>query len=207
MEWTVFEIAGMVGSAAFALSGFLAGVRRHLDAMGIFIVSMLTANGGGALRDVLVNQTPRVLQDPMPFWIVLAVVTAGWLLRLHRRNGIERHSLFVLGDAVGLVAFSVTGALVGIEAGLPLFGVMVLAFLTANGGGILRDVLLGEVPALLSSDFYGTVSLLVAACIAGLDHYGQLSEASILAVLVGALVLRLVAYKRRWQLPRLRRPE
>lgn len=207
MEWSVFEIAGIVGSTAFALSGFLAGVRRHLDAMGIFIVSMLTANGGGALRDVLVNKTPLVLQNALPVWIVSAVVLLGWVLRLHRRGDIERHSLFVLCDAVGLVAFSVTGALVGIEAGLPVFGVMVLAFLTATGGGILRDVLLREVPALLSSDFYGTVSLLVAAAILVLERTGHLSEGSILAVLVGALAVRLIAYRYGWQLPRLRTPE
>lgn len=207
MDGIVFEIAGVVGSIAFALSGFLAGVRRHLDAMGIFIVSLLTANGGGALRDVLVNKVPLVLQNALPVWIVTGVVLVGWLLRLHRRGDIEQHSLFVLCDAVGLVAFSLTGALVGIEAGLPVFGVMVLAFLTATGGGILRDVLLREVPALLSSDFYGTVSLLVAGSIVLLDRFGRLEEWSILAVLVGALALRLVAYKQGWQLPRLRTPE
>lgn len=202
MAWDIFTIAGIIGTVAFTLSGFLAAVRKHLDLMGIFIISMLTANGGGALRDVLVNRTPAVLNNPLPFYIAMGIMAAGLLLKLHRRTDLEQHSLFVLCDAVGLAAFSLTGALVGIEAGLSSFGVMVLAFLTATGGGILRDMLLGEVPALLSSDFYGTVSLLVAAGILALNELGALTQTNSAIVLAAALMLRLVAYWRKWRLPR-----
>jgi len=143
-----------------------------------------------------------VLNNPLPFYIAMGIMAAGLLLKLHRRTDLEQHSLFVLCDAVGLAAFSLTGALVGIEAGLSSFGVMVLAFLTATGGGILRDMLLGEVPALLSSDFYGTVSLLVAAGILALNELGALTQTNSAIVLAAALMLRLVAYWRKWRLPR-----
>ncbi len=206
MEWDIVAVAGWVGSLAFALSGFLAGARKHLDLVGIFIVMMLTGNGGGALRDVMLGRVPQVLQSSVPFLLALSVLSAGWLLRLERFARIERHGLFVLCDAVGLVAFSLTGANAGIEAGLPVFGVMVLAFLTAVGGGIVRDVLLGDIPALLSSDFYGSVALVVATGLVGLQEMGWRSESSITALLAFALGLRLLAWSRGWQLPRLRLP-
>src|SRR5258708_4506196 len=117
----IFTLASFLGSIAFALSGFLAGVRKQLDLMGIFIVTMLTANGGGALRDVLVGQTPKVLLDASAFILVCMVLGCAMLLRLHRFANLERHWLFVVSDAVGLVAFSLTGTLVGIAAGLPIF--------------------------------------------------------------------------------------
>ncbi len=204
MEWDIVSAAGWVGSVAFALSGFLAGARKHLDLVGIFIVMMLTGNGGGALRDVMLGRVPLVLQSSTPFLLALGVMVFGWLLRLERFARIERHGLFVLCDAVGLVAFSLTGASAGIEAGLPIFGVMVLAFLTAVGGGIVRDVLLGDIPAILSSDFYGSVALVVAAGLVGLQECGWRNELTTTALLAFALGLRLVAWHLGWQLPRLR---
>ena len=108
MEWDIFEIASLIGSVAFALSGFLIGVRKELDVMGLFIVSMLTANGGGAVRDVLVGKTPSVLTDPFAFYLVLGCVFISLAIRLHKYAGLERRHIFLLSDSVGLVAFSIT---------------------------------------------------------------------------------------------------
>lgn len=204
MTLDMFTLASHIGGIAFALSGFLVGVRKGLDAMGIFIVTMMTANGGGAVRDVLVGRLPVVLTDSMPFFLTLAVIIVAVMLGLHRRKTLEQSHLFVLSDAVGLVAFSITGALVGIEVGLHIFGVMALSFITAAGGGIIRDVLVNDVPALFSSGFYGTVALLTAAVLYGLHHLGWQGEATIAAVFAGALVLRIIALWRGWSLPRVK---
>lgn len=204
MAWDVVGVAGFIGTVAFAFSGFLVGARKRLDIVGIFILCMVTANGGGALRDVLVNRVPLVLQNSTPFIISFVVMLLGWALCLHNKQSVENHKLFVLSDAIGLVAFSVTGAMVGIEYDLPLFGVMVLAFLTATGGGIIRDIFVGEIPVILTSDFYGSVALLVALALFGLHHFGQLTELYVGIVLGAALVLRLIAYSRNWQVPRLK---
>lgn len=203
MDLDIIDISNLIGSLAFALSGFLAGVRKHLDAMGILIVSMLTANGGGALRDVLLDRVPLVLQDSTPFLLSVAVILGGWALGLHRRAHVEQHRIFVLCDAIGLVAFAATGAMAGIASGLPIFGVAVLAFLTAAGGGMLRDVLVGEVPSILKSDFYGTVAILVGLAMCTLDRMDMLDTTSIAVVLGIALCLRILAYAKGWQLPRL----
>lgn len=204
MTWDVVSLAGLIGTVAFAFSGFLVGARKRLDIVGIFILCMVTANGGGALRDVLVNRVPLVLQDSTPFLISFGVMLLGWALCLHNKESIENHKLFVLSDAIGLVAFSVTGAMVGIEYDLPLFGVMVLAFLTATGGGIIRDIFVGEIPVILNSDFYGSVALLIALALFGLHTAEKLTEVNIGIVLGAALVLRLIAYSRNWQVPRLK---
>lgn len=202
-ELSIFELSNIIGSLAFALSGLLVGIRKELDVMGMFIVSMLTANGGGAVRDVLVGRTPGVLTDPSAFYLVLAVLITAWVFKLHRYATLERHSLFIISDAIGLVAFSITGALVGIEAGLSIFGVMVLSFLTAAGGGIIRDMMVNDVPAILDSDFYGSIALLMAAALYGMHHYSIASNLHITLLFFFALALRLYAYKKGWQLPRL----
>lgn len=204
MDLTVFMVASWVGSVAFALSGFLVGARKQLDVMGIFILAILTANGGGALRDVLIGKTPSVLTDMSAFLLVLTVVSIALAIKLHKNAHVEKHQLFLLSDAVGLAAFSVTGALAGIEADLSLFGVMVLAFLTATGGGIIRDVMVNDVPSVLSSDFYGSIAILMGAAIYALHSYALLSEMTISLVLILALVLRVVAYNRSWRLPRIK---
>lgn len=201
----IFTIASWVGSIAFALSGFFVGVRKDLDVMGVFILSMLTANGGGAVRDVLVNRTPNVLTDLSAFLLVLAILILGYLLRLHRFDGLEKKRLFVISDSLGLVAFSVTGALVGLESGLSIFGVMVLAFITATGGGIIRDLMVNEVPSVLNSDFYGSIAILLGAAIYALHVTGLHNQLTVLIVFLLALALRLLAYLRGWHLPRMRR--
>ena len=197
----VFSLASIIGTVAFAFSGFLVGVHKKLDVMGVFILSMLTANGGGALRDVLANKTPAVLTDLTGFYMVLGVCVVSYVFRLGRYATVEKSRVFVLSDALGLVAFSLTGAIVGIEAGLTIFGVMVLAFLTAAGGGIIRDLMVNEVPAILSSDFYGTVALVVGFSIYWLEYAQLRTEEATLAVFVLALALRLLAYLRGWRLP------
>src|SRR5689334_17386782 len=70
----IFEIAVIIGSLAFALSGVLMGIRKDLDVMGVFILAFLTANGGGVLRDLMIDRQPAILVSLMPFWLTSAVV-------------------------------------------------------------------------------------------------------------------------------------
>ncbi len=204
MSFDVIFYVAYIGSAAFALSGFLAGARRNLDYTGIFIVSMLTANGGGAIRDILVGETPSVLHDPMAFFVVLAIMIFAVSLRLHDKAGIEHNPWVVLSDAIGLVSFSVTGAFVGIEHDLNIFGVMVLAYLTAAGGGIIRDILVNEVPAILNSDFYGTIAVIIALALYGVHTLGLWNDVTIGACFISALILRVTAYHFQWRIPKIK---
>jgi uncharacterized membrane protein YeiH len=195
--------ASLTGGIAFALSGFLVGARNKLDWMGLFILAFLTANGGGILRDVLTDRPLSILLSNKPFLVAFSVTLVAGLLKLHRKDAIENRWLFVVADAVGLVAFAITGSLVALEINAPFFGFVTLAFLTAAGGGILRDILVNSVSDVLHSGFYGSIAILVAIAIYLLGMAHMVSYISLLVVFASALLLRLIAYRYRWQLPKL----
>lgn len=204
MSFDIFFIASLIGGVAFALSGFLVGVRKNLDVMGVFILSFLTANGGGIIRDVFIGKTPYALTDLTGFLIVLSVFVLSTLVFRFKDASVEGRGLFVVCDSIGLAAFSLTGALAGVEAGLSVFGVTVLSFVTATGGGILRDVIVNEEPSILKSDFYGSVAIIVASAVYGLHTFGLDNDFNIMAVFFVSLLIRLIAFKMRWHLPRLK---
>lgn len=198
----VMYLASLTGGIAFALSGFLAGTRKNLDWMGLFILSFLTANGGGILRDVLADRPPVILLSNEPFLIALAVTLLGSLFRLQRYAHVENQWLFIICDAVGLVAFAITGALVALSINAPFFGFITLAFLTAVGGGILRDILVNNIPEVLHSGFYGSIAILIAVAIYVLNMQQLVTQFSLLGVFAGGLILRLIAYYYQWKLPK-----
>lgn len=195
--------ASITGAVAFALSGFLAGARKNLDIMGIFILAFLTANGGGVIRDLLVDRVPVILLSTQPFWIAACVTLTAWLLKIHRLATIEKRWFFIVCDAIGLVAFGITGALIAIEEQVHFFGFLTLSFLTATGGGILRDLLVGNVPEVLHSGFYGSVAILLSIGIYFLYIGEILNPLTLLCIFVFFLSLRLIAYRFGWKLPKL----
>jgi len=199
----LFSVADALGLASFAISGYLMGVRKGLDLLGILIAAFLTALGGGVIRDVIVGRMPVAFTESSVLIIVTLAVAAAYILKLHSKKQPERFAIFILMDSIGLVAFAVTGALVGIESGFNIFGVMLLAFITAVGGGMLRDIMVNEVPMVLTSDFYGTIALLIAASVYLCDRLGCLNSFTLGIIASAALALRLIAYRKKWQLPKL----
>jgi uncharacterized membrane protein YeiH len=200
----IFDTASIAGSIAFALSGFLVGARKHMDIMGVFILAFLTANGGGILRDLLVDRPPAIMTSMLPFWIAAGTMAFAMLFRLHNSATLERGQVFIVSDAVGLVAFGITGALIGIEKELHFFGVVTLSFLTATGGGIIRDVLVKEVPLVLHSDFYGCVALFLGVAVYLLHWAGLMNPVSLIVIFAAGFFLRLIAHRYSWKLPKLR---
>jgi uncharacterized membrane protein YeiH len=200
----IFDTASIAGSIAFALSGFLIGARKHMDIMGIFILAFLTANGGGILRDLLVDRPPAIMTSMLPFWIAAGTMAFAMLFRLNNIATLERGRVFIVSDAVGLVAFGITGALIGIEKELHFFGVVTLSFLTATGGGIIRDMLVKEVPLVLHGDFYGSVALFLGVAVYLLHGAGLMNPVSLIMIFLAGLLLRLIAHRYSWKLPKLR---
>lgn len=200
----IFFVADVLGIIAFALSGFLAGVRKELDMLGLLITASLTALGGGIVRDVILNKTPFAFSDYYPSLSLLAALLIALLFKLYRKPEIERRWLFVISDTIGLVAFSITGALLAMGAEFNLFGVLILSFLTAVGGGVIRDMLINELPVVLKSDFYGSVALIAALCLMALNTFDMLDNLNVSLVALFCIALRLVAYKRNWHLPTIR---
>lgn len=197
----IFFIADVIGLSAFAISGFLVGVRARLDLLGVIIAAFLTAVGGGIARDAIVNTTPFAFRENYPLIVILVSIIVALLGQLHRRGDFSRNSLFVIADSIGLIAFSITGALIAIEYQLNFLGIISLAFLTAVGGGIIRDVMINEVPFILKTDFYGSVALLIGIAFHWLDRAEMLSDLAIFIVAIVGLSVRLFAYFTGWKLP------
>lgn len=202
MDWF-----GMIGTIAFAISGYLVGVRKECDVLGIGILALLTAIGGGMMRDVLLNRTPVVFLESSALWTILATVLVVWLLRLHQRESRHLARLIIIADSIGLVAFSITGALLGTAQEINAFGVAMLAFVTAVGGGVVRDMMVNEVPDVLHKDFYGTVALLIGFTMDGLDRFGLLNALTIQLVFAGGLTLRFLAQWRALELPKAKKKD
>ncbi len=197
------EVAEILGTVAFALSGFYVAVKERLDLLGVFIASFLTALGGGLVRDMLADRSPYTFTHLMPTMLVLGVIICSIVFKLHRRDEIEKKFYFIMSDTLGLVSFSISGALIGIQSGFNLFGVMLLALITAVGGGVVRDILLNRVPLLLTSEFYGTVSLLVGLILYGFAEFNISGYIPLMIVFVCGVALRLLAYYKQWNLPKI----
>ncbi|MCX7034940.1 MAG: trimeric intracellular cation channel family protein [Arenimonas sp.] len=201
----ILIILDLVGTFVFALSGALVGVRHRLDLFGVLVLSFVAANGGGVMRDTMIGATPpAALQD----WRYVAISIAAGLLTFWRAGAIERWRNPVQSlDAVGLGVFAVAGALKAQAFGLGPVGAMLLGMLTGIGGGMLRDVLVAQVPTVLKAELYAIAALAGA----GVVVMGTALSLPVAWVVVAGVVactgLRLFAIRRGWALPLARPPE
>lgn len=198
-----FIVADIIGIIAFSISGFLIAIKNDLDILGILIASALTALGGGIIRDAILSSAPFAFTSLYPALTLIVTILLAYIFRLYKKPSIERKWIFVVSDTIGLVAFSITGAILAIHAGYNFFGIIILSFITAMGGGVTRDIMINQVPTVLISDFYGSIAVIVALSLAALEMFGLLNEVTIVAVAAASVILRLIAFKRGWHLPRL----
>ncbi|WP_256794612.1 trimeric intracellular cation channel family protein [Terrabacter sp. Ter38] len=158
----VVLVLDLAGTLVFALNGALTAIRSvRVDIVGVVTLGMITAMGGGIVRDVLIGRLP-----PATFsdWRYLAVAGVGALIAFALGRRLDRISLSInVFDALGLSFFAVTGATKALEAGLGPVQAVILGAITAVGGGTLRDVLIGQVPSVLSSGLYAIPAVVGAA--------------------------------------------
>lgn len=194
-----FVVMDLAGIFVFAISGALVAVRKGLDVFGVLVLAGTTGLGGGFLRDVLIGATPpAALAD----WRYLLVpVAAGVLTFLyHPTLGRMERQVAVL-DAFGLALFCVTGTLKAAEFGLSPVPAALMGMVTGIGGGMIRDVLAGRVPAVFRGELYATPALAGAAIVVVGDELGF--PIGVVALLGGGtcLVWRLLAMWRHWHAP------
>ncbi|TWI05390.1 trimeric intracellular cation channel family protein [Aerolutibacter ruishenii] len=187
------------GTFAFALSGAMVGIRRRLDLFGVLLLAYAASTAGGVGRDVMIDTVPPVaLRD----WRYLAVSVAAGGLAFFCTGVVKklRDPVRVM-DAVGLAFFAVAGTQKALLYGAGPLGAALLGMMTGIGGGIVRDVLVREIPAVLRSEFYAIAALAGAACVVA----GGLLRVPVLAsAVVGGVVcfgLRMIGIRRGWQLP------
>lgn len=195
-----FALMNVIGLLAFAIVGSLKGAEADLDLFGVAVLGVLTALGGGTVRDTLVGQVPLALRATTDVLVVLLGV--GLALVVIRSVGdLRDHPIVSIPDAVGLAAFAATGASVGYEAGLTPFGIVVLAALTAVGGGSLCDLLLVRVPVVLREGFYATPAVLGGVAFWIAVSVGVRTGFATVGCAGFVLALRLLALRRGWELP------
>ena len=195
-------VLDLMGTFVFALSGAVAGVKQRLDIFGVLVVSFAAASAGGILRDLLIDSVPpAAIRDwrYMAASVVAGLLTFIFFPRSQRSSRVRNFVL--LFDAAGLGLFAVTGTQKALGYGLNPVVAPLLGMLTGIGGGMLRDVLVAEIPNVLRADLYA-VAALAGAVVVVIGH--QLNIAPTVAAVLGAVIcfgLRLVAIRRGWQLP------
>lgn len=197
-----FIFADIIGITAFTISGFLIAIKNNLDILGVLIAATLTALGGGIVRDAILSAPPFAFTYLHPALTLTITIALVFIFKIYKKDSIERGWIFVVSDTIGLVAFSITGALMAIDAEFNFFGIVILSFITAVGGGVARDIMINQVPSVLISDFYGSIAVIVALILGTLSIFGSINEFSILTTALFSIILRLLAYKRGWHLPR-----
>ena len=155
------------------------------------------------IRDVLADRIPYVFTTNLPVILVVCTVLIALLFKLHKIADLEGKTTFIISDAIGLVSFSITGSIVAIQNEFNFLGVLILAFLTAVGGGTIRDILINRVPSILVSEFYATIALIIATSIFILEIFELRNLFTLTIVFVCGVLLRLFAYYKNWCLPTL----
>lgn len=191
------------GTFVFAISGAVAAVKHRLDIFGIMVLAFAAGNAGGITRDVLIGATPPAA---MADWKYLAVSVLAGLLVFFWYPLLTRLSNPVLWfDAIGLAFFAVAGAQKALVYGLNPVMAALLGMLTGVGGGMVRDVLVNQIPTVLRADLYALAALAGAAVVVG----GQLlALAPVPTAVVGGVLcfaLRYMAIEHGWHLPAARR--
>jgi uncharacterized membrane protein YeiH len=196
---TFILVLDLAGTFVFALSGAMTGVNKKLDIFGVVVLSFAAATSGGIVRDVLIGATPPAAIND---WRYLAVSFIAGIVTFYHHSSIDRlRSPVLLCDAVGLALFAVAGANKALAFDLGPVAAVMLGIVTGIGGGIVRDILVAEIPTVLRADFYA-VAALAGATVVVIGRQFQLPALAVAAV--GALIcfsLRFLAIRRKWQLP------
>lgn len=200
MEFSVFKLFEIFGTAAFAISGALSAMNKKLDLFGIFIIAFVTAIGGGTVRDVVVGNTPVSWMENIAYVYLIGFVTVFAILFRNRLNYLKKSLL--LFDTIGLGVFTITGVEIGIRNDLAPIISIALGGMSGAFGGVIRDILCNEIPVIFrKEEIYAT------ACLAGglifiLMHTYQLNEDIIYIVTsLTVISIRLLAVKYHITLP------
>lgn len=192
-------ILELIGTIAFAVSGAVIGIRKKMDILGVTVLGVTTAVGGGVIRDLMIGKAPpAAFSDPVYILVAIATSLIVFIPAISRRIDLDRF-IWVFADSVGLGAFTI----IGVAAGQPFHNSFFAAFLgilTGVGGGVIRDVCAGEIPMIFMKHFYACPCIISAILCTLLYPYHQ--NAAILAGFFLTVLLRLLAARFRWHLPK-----
>ena len=197
MNEMTWEVLSMIGTVAFAISGAIVAMEEEYDIFGVYILGIVTAFGGGAIRNLLIGVPVSALWDQgLFFYLALLSITIVFLFPGNLLKHWQRWGNFF--DAIGLAAFAIQGAIYASNMDHPLSAIIVAAVLTGSGGGIIRDLLAGRKPLVLKAEIYAVWAILAGLAI-GLGMSTNALELYGLFALI--TLLRVLSYTYKWQLP------
>lgn len=202
----------MAGTVAFAASGAMVGVERNMDIFGVSVLGVVTAVGGGMIRDIVLGIIPpNVFTNPVYALVATITSCVVFLVFYWKRQLLEGHMrltydrVMLVMDSIGLGIFTVVGVNTGIRSGYMdnVFLLVFLGTITGVGGGLMRDMMAGVPPYIFVKHIYACASVMGAmSCIFLYRQFGELPAMMISSMLV--FMIRLLAAKYRWNLPRVR---
>ena len=197
---TLLYLLDLIGTAAFAASGAWLGVRRHMDLFGVLVLGLVTAVGGGTLRDLLLGDIPPCsLQDETYLYVAILAALFVFINR-ERFKAFEKPLLYL--DAVGLGTFVVIGTTKALDFELGFLGAVLMGLMTATAGGLVRDVLANEVPLILRREIYASACLAGGVMLVLLEQASVARPISAILAAVTVIAVRLLAIHYKWSLPK-----
>ncbi|AEV31384.1 putative membrane protein [Owenweeksia hongkongensis DSM 17368] len=206
MESTLFEILDTIGIFAFAMSGATLAIKKRFDVFGIFVLAFVTAVGGGTLRDLLIgtNAVSWIRDNQLIYTVTAGAIAAIILFKI-----IHRLNLFVyIFDAIGLGLFTIAGIEKGQILELNMFMCIALGAISATFGGVLRDILSGEKPMLLTrKEIYASASIAGGFVYFGLAALGISNQITAFAAVLFIIFVRIITHQYDIRMPELYREE
>jgi len=200
----IVYILMMIGTFALSISGSLTSMEKRFDGFGVLIIAFVTAVGGGSLRDMIVDREVFWLSDPSYIYII---IVGGIFSMIFRKKLNYLRTFLLLFDTIGLALFTILGAEIGLNHNLDLVNSVILATITGVAGGVLRDVLVNEIPVIFKKEIYATIS------IAGSSLYLILKSTTLndtviyLVPIFLIIILRLIVVHYKISLPSIYRDE
>lgn len=215
LEELIYFIVEIIGTVAFAMSGAMVAINKRVDIFGVLVLSSITALGGGAIRDILIGSLPpRMFSDYRYVLAAVIVSTIVFVIAYIFRESYQQRAKAVdsvnnIFDAIGLGLFTVTGVQVAIESGFKMNGILAvcLGVITGIGGGVLRDVMLREIPFVLKKRIYALASIAGGSVYYHLYLAGFERTRSIVIAVLVTFVIRVLATIFKLDLPKVKLKE
>jgi uncharacterized membrane protein YeiH len=195
---TFISVLDIMGVMVFAATGALVASRKEMDLIGFGLMACLTGVGGGTLRDVLLSRPVFWIADPIAIWICLAIAL---LLFFTAHRVQRRYPVLLWADAVGISLYGVMGAELARQSGAGPLVAIVMGMMTATFGGLLRDVVCGEMTLVLRKEVYVTAAALAAAMHIGISALGVSTEISMMVGMAAGFSLRALGIVKGLSLP------
>lgn len=204
LRWFLY-LADMAGVAVFAISGALAAGRKSLDWLGVLIISVVTAVGGGTLRDMLLGNQP-VFWIQNPTYLYVIIISAAITL-LYSRYRKPPYRFLLMADAFGLALFAILGAVITERFGVSWIVIVILGTMTGVAGGILRDLLTNDITLIVRRDFYATAAIVGILIYLMMKDIGFTQTPSAILGIATIILLRMLAIFKGLRLPIFQLPQ